>query len=86
MNFETRKFTYVKEDGSLSNREVFVIAEDTNYVMGLDLAHIPESEKSSVKALTGTIQNASGRNVSVPNGFKEGWKSAWRCFKKTHIR
>lgn len=86
MKFETRKFTYVKNDGSRSEREVFVIAEDSNYVQGIDLAHISASDRNAVLAMTGDIQNATGRNVKTPAGFKKEWNSAWRLFKKTGIR
>ena len=86
MKFETRKFTYVKNDGSRSEREVFVIAEDSNYVQGIDLAHISVSDRNAVLAMTGDIQNATGRNAKTPAGFKKEWNSAWRLFKKTGIR
>ena len=86
MKFETRKFTYVKNDGSCSEREVFVIAEDSNYVQGIDLAHISASDRNAVLAMTGDIQNATGRNTKTPAGFKKEWNSAWRLFKKTGIR
>lgn len=86
MKFETRKFTYVKNDGSRSEREVFVIAEDSNYVQGIDLAHISASDLNAVLAMTGDIQNATGRNAKTPAGFKKEWNSAWRLFKKTGIR
>lgn len=86
MKFETRKFTYVKNDGSRSEREVFVIAEDSNYVQGIDLAHISASDRNAVLAMTGDIQNATGRNAKTPAGFKKEWNSAWRLFKKTRIR
>lgn len=86
MKFETRKFTYVKNDGSRSEREVFVIAEDSNYVQGIDLAHISASDHNAVLAMTGDIQNATGRNAKTPAGFKKEWNSAWRLFKKTGIR
>lgn len=86
MKFETRKFIYVKNDGSRSEREVFVIAEDSNYVQGIDLAHISASDRNAVLAMTGDIQNATGRNAKTPAGFKKEWNSAWRLFKKTGIR
>ena len=86
MKFETRKFTYVKNDGSRSEREVFVIAEDSNYVQGIDLAHISASDRNAVLAMTGDIQNATGHNAKTPAGFKKEWNSAWRLFKKTGIR
>lgn len=86
MKFETRKFTYVKNDGSKSEREVFVIAEDSNYVQGIDLAHISASDRNAVLAMTGDIQNTTGRNAKTPAGFKKEWNSAWRLFKKTGIR
>lgn len=86
MKFETRKFTYVKNDGSKSEREVFVIAEDTNYVQGIDLAHVSASDRNAVLAMTGDIQNTTGRNAKTPAGFKKEWNSAWRLFKKTGIR
>ena len=86
MKFETRKFTYVKNDGSRSEREVFVIAEDSNYVQGIDLAHISASDRNAVLAMTGDIQNATGRNAKTPAGFKKEWNSAWRLFKKAGIR
>ena len=86
MKFETRKFTYVKNDGSRSEREVFVIAEDSNYVQGIDLAHISASDRNAVLAMTGDIQNATGRNAKTPAGFKKEWNSAWRLFKKTGIK
>ncbi len=86
MKFETRKFTYVKNDGSRLEREVFVIAEDTNYVQGIDLAHVSASDRNAVLALTGDIQNTTGRNAKTPAGFKKEWNSAWRLFKKTGIR
>lgn len=86
MKFETRKFTYVKNDGSRSEREVFVIAEDSNYVQGIDLAHISASDRNAVLAMTGDIQNATGSNAKTPAGFKKEWNSAWRLFKKTGIR
>lgn len=86
MKFETRKFTYVKNDGSRSEREVFVIAEDSNYVQGIDLAHISASDRNAVLAMTGDIQNATGCNAKTPAGFKKEWNSAWRLFKKTGIR
>lgn len=86
MKFETRKFTYVKNDGSRSEREVFVIAEDSNYVQGIDLAHISASDRDAVLAMTGDIQDATGRNAKTPAGFKKKWNSAWRLFKKTGIR
>ena len=86
MKFETRKFTYVKNDGSRSEREVFVIGEDSNYVQGIDLAHISASDRNAVLAMTGDIQNATGRNAKTPAGFKKEWNSAWRLFKKAGIR
>lgn len=86
MKFETRKFTYVKNDGSKSEREVFVIAEDTNYVQGIDLAHVSASDRNAVLAMTGDIQNTTGRNAKTPAGFKKEWNSAWRLFKKSGIR
>lgn len=86
MKFETRKFTYVKNDGSRSEREVFVIAEDSNYVQGIDLAYISASDRNAVLAMTGDIQNVTGRNAKTPAGFKKEWNSAWRLFKKTEIR
>lgn len=86
MKFETRKFTYVKNDGSKSEREVFVIAEDSNYVQGIDLAHVSASDRDAVLAMTGDIQNTTGRNAKTPAGFKKEWNSAWRLFKKTEIR
>lgn len=86
MKFEKRNFTYVKADGSRSDREVFVIAEDSNYVQGIDLAHVSASDREAVLAMTGDIQNVTGRNAKTPNGFKKEWNSAWRLFKKTGIR
>lgn len=86
MKFETRKFTYVKNDGSKSEREVFVIAEDSNYVQGIDLAHVSASDRNAVLAMTGDIQNTTGRNAKTPAGFKKEWNSAWRLFKKSGIR
>ena len=86
MKFETRKFTYVKNDGSKSEREVFVIAEDSNYVQGIDLAHVSASDRDAVLAMTGDIQNTTGRNAKTPAGFKKEGNSAWRLFKKTGIR
>lgn len=86
MKFETRKFTYVKNDGSKSEREVFVIAEDSNYVQGIDLAHVSASDRDAVLAMTGDIQDTTGRNAKTPAGFKKEWNSAWRLFKKTGIR
>lgn len=86
MKFETRNFTYVKADGSRSTREVFVIAEDANYVQGIDLGHVSSAERNAVTSMAGDIQNVTGRNVRTPDGFKKEWNSAWRLFKKSNIQ
>lgn len=86
MKFETRKFTYVKNDGSRTEREVFVIAEDGNYVQGIDLSRVSDTDRNAVTAMSGDIQNVTGRNAVAPAGFKKEWNSAWRLFKKSNIQ
>ena len=86
MNFETRKFTYVKADGSRSEREVFVIAENDNYLQGIDLARVSSSDRSKVLAMKGEIQKTVGKNSTPPTGFDKKWNDAWRLFKKSGIR
>lgn len=86
MKMGKRTFTYVKADGSRSTRDVFVIAEDSNFVQGIDLQYVNEPDRENVLALTGEIQKATGRNAKAPDGFKKEWNSAWRLFRKSNIR
>ena len=85
MKMEKRTFTYAKADGSRSTRDVFVVAEDSNFVQGLDLQYVSSKEADEIVKLTGDIQKVTGRNAKVPKGFNPEWNKAWRMFRKENI-
>ena len=85
MKMEKRTFTYVKADGSRSTRDVFVVAEDSNFVQGLDLQYVSKADAEKIVKLTGDIQKVTGRNAKAPAGFNADWNKAWRMFRKDRI-
>ena len=44
-----KTFVYAKADGTVAKRTVFVMAEDSNYIRGLDFAHLSEDEQKKAE-------------------------------------
>jgi DNA polymerase/3'-5' exonuclease PolX len=86
-----RSFTYVKADGTVSKRTVFVMAESGDYIRGLDFGNLSEEEQKNVQnaladhEISGVVSFGKSKANPIPN-FKEEWNSAYRTFKKENIR
>ena len=45
-----RSFTYAKADGTVAKRTVFVMAESSDYIRGLDFSYLSEDEQKKVQS------------------------------------
>lgn len=86
-----KTFVYAKADGTITTRNVYVIAEDNGYIRGLDMDKLSESQRNAVRKnlanhkVSDTVSFAKGSGKSI-DGFDESWNVAWRTFKKSNIR
>lgn len=89
-----KKFTYVttKKNGTVEvkERNVLVMAEDTNYIRGIDLTKLSEDAAKKVVELfdTRTVDTEVkfGKSGAKLENFNEEWNVAWRTFNKANIR
>ena len=87
-----RSFTYVKANGDISERTVFVMAESDSYIKALDFAYLSADEQKKVQSVLADHEISGvvtfGKNAAatpIPN-FNDDWKGAFRTFKKENIR
>lgn len=86
-----RTFVYAKADGTVSTRNVYVIAEDDGYIRGLDMDKLSDKQKKLVREnlanhkVSKTVSFAKGSAPTI-EGFDSDWNVAWRTFKKSNIR
>ena len=87
-----RSFTYVKANGEISERTVFVMAESDSYIKALDFAYLSADEQKKVQSVLADHEISGvvtfGKNAAatpIPN-FNDDWKGAFRTFKKENIR
>ena len=89
-----KTFTYVttKKDGKVEvkERKVFVMAEDANYIRGIDLTKLTDSQ---AKAVVDTFANRPidtevkfGKSEKRIENFNEEWNAGWRTFNKKNIK
>lgn len=86
-----RSFTYAKADGTVAKRTVFVMAESSDYIRGLDFSYLSEDEQKKVQSaladheISGVITfGKSSKANPIPN-FNDDWSVAFRTFKKENI-
>ena len=86
-----RSFTYVKANGEISERTVFVMAESDSYIKALDFAYLSADEQKKVQSVLADHEISGvvtfGKNAAatpIPN-FNDDWKGAFRTFKKENI-
>lgn len=86
-----RSFTYVKADGTVAKRTVFVMAESSDYIRGLDFSYLSDDEQKKVQSalkdheISGVVTFGKSKANPIPN-FNEDWSVAFRTFKKENIR
>ena len=90
-----KTFTYVKtnKDGTVEvkERNVFVMAENDNYIRALDFAYVGEDDKKEIcealkdHKVSSIITFGKTKAEPIPN-FKDEWTAAFRTFKKENIR
>lgn len=87
-----RTFVYAKADGTVATRNVFVIAENTDYIRGLDMDRLSEKQRESVlenlkdHKVSTEVSFAKGTKPVEIAGFNKEWDAAWRTFKKSNIQ
>lgn len=87
-----RSFTYAKADGTVGKRTVFVIAESSDYLRGLDFSYLSEDEQKKVQKnladheISGVVTFGKSKDVKPIPNFDESWSVAFRTFKKENIR
>lgn len=87
-----RSFIYAKADGTVAKRTVFVMAESSDYIRGLDFSYLSEDEQKKVQKnlanheISGVVTFGKNKDVKPIEGFDENWKVAFRTFKKENIR
>lgn len=86
-----RSFTYAKADGTVAKRTVFVMAESSDYLRGLDFSYLSEDEQKKVQSalkdheISGVVTFGKSKANPIPS-FNEDWSVAFRTFKKENIR
>jgi hypothetical protein len=86
-----RSFTYAKADGTVAKRTVFVMAESSDYIRGLDFSYLSEDEQKKVQSalkdheISGVVTFGKSKANPIQN-FNEDWSVAFRTFKKENIR
>lgn len=86
-----KTFVYAKADGTVATRNVYVIAENSDYIRGLDMDKLNDSQKSAVRSalanhkVSDTVSFGKGTSKEI-KGFNKEWDVAWRTFKKSNIR
>lgn len=86
-----RSFTYAKADGTVAKRTVFVMAESSDYIRGLDFSYLSEDEQKKVQSaladheISDVVTFGHSKANPIPN-FNDDWSVAFRTFKKENIR
>ena len=87
-----KTFVYAKADGTVATRNVFVIAEDKDYIRGLDMDRLDDKQKTAVTValkdhkVSTVVSFAKGTKPTEIKGFDKNWDVAWRTFKKSNIK
>ena len=87
-----RTFNYVKADGAVSKRTVFVMAESSDYIRALDFSYLSEDEQKKVQSaladheISGVVTFGKSKDIKPIPNFNEDWSVAFRTFKKENIR
>ena len=75
-----KKFTYKKENGEVSDREVFIITEPSDNYFGLDLTEKTKEEKNTINDTLGDLYDIINEYIVA-----EGLDTKYRTFKKDRI-
>lgn len=83
-----KNFSYTK-NGEVSERLVYIIFEDDDFIEGFDFKKLTEEEKTSVKEIFDgrdlLVQHSKKKSDSTDSSLKEILGKSYRRFKKTNI-
>ena len=83
-----KNFSYTK-NGEVSERSVYIIFEDDDFIEGFDFKKLTEEEKTSVKEIFDgrdlLVQHSKKKSDSTDSSLKEILGKSYRKFKKANI-
>lgn len=86
-----RTFVYASAKGEIKERNVFVMAENDNYIRAIDFAYVGKNDKAEIietlkNHKVGTIISFGKQKAEPIPNFKDEWAVAFRTFKKENIQ